>query len=142
MKRYVVGFIFSPRAGRVLLIEKRRPDWQKGRLNGVGGHIEEGETPIDAMVRETVEETGLLIEAKYWRLVCTMRHEGEYEIHFFKAFVHPDILTDARTMTDEPIGLYPASRLPRRAITNVRWIVPLCLDRHAQPFIVEDAGGN
>ena len=59
MRGYVCGFFFSPDRGRVLLIRKRRPAWQVGRLNGVGGKIEPGESPAQAMCREFREEAGL-----------------------------------------------------------------------------------
>jgi hypothetical protein len=36
---YVVGFAFDT-DGRVALIRKNRPEWQAGRLNGIGGHVE------------------------------------------------------------------------------------------------------
>jgi 8-oxo-dGTP pyrophosphatase MutT (NUDIX family) len=42
----------------LLLIHKQKPEWQKGRLNLVGGKIEEGEDPIAAAVRELKEEAG------------------------------------------------------------------------------------
>jgi 8-oxo-dGTP diphosphatase len=45
MQTYACGFLFSLDRTRVLLIRKRRPAWQAGRLNGVGGKIEPGETP-------------------------------------------------------------------------------------------------
>ena len=57
-KHYVLGFVFNYSKNQVLLIEKQRPAWQMGRWNGIGGEIEEGETPYQAMVRESVEETG------------------------------------------------------------------------------------
>ena len=57
--KYVLGFAFNKGCTEVLLIEKKRPNWMVGKLNGVGGHIEDGETPIDAMVREFKEETNL-----------------------------------------------------------------------------------
>ena len=44
----------------VLMIRKKRPDWQAGKLNLPGGHIEEGETPAEAAARELFEETGLI----------------------------------------------------------------------------------
>ncbi len=56
---YVAGFLFEPYMERVVLIQKEKPTWQKGRLNGVGGKMELGETPLQAMQREFREETGL-----------------------------------------------------------------------------------
>ena len=61
MKHYVVGFLFSDDRKKVVLIEKTHPGWQKGKWNGIGGHIEEGELPKDAMQREFNEEAGVLI---------------------------------------------------------------------------------
>ena len=37
---YVVGFAFDKKRENVALIQKNRPPWQKGKLNGIGGHIE------------------------------------------------------------------------------------------------------
>lgn len=59
----------------VLLIEKQRPEWQKGRLNGVGGKIEPGEADSSAMIREFAEETGLMTYGFQWKHVCTMTFE-------------------------------------------------------------------
>src|SRR5690349_13991679 len=41
---YALGFLFDG-TGRVVLIRKRRPAWQAGLLNGVGGKVEPGEAP-------------------------------------------------------------------------------------------------
>lgn len=45
---------------KVLLVEKQKPEWQKGLFNLVGGKIEAGEGPIDAAIRELHEESGLV----------------------------------------------------------------------------------
>lgn len=81
MKRFVCGFFFNKTKTEVLLIEKKRPDWQRGLLNGVGGHIETKdedtsisgvistlryETPREAMVREFQEETGIKTTHANW----------------------------------------------------------------------------
>lgn len=44
---------------RALLLEKGRPAWLAGLWNGIGGHVERGEYPFDAMVREAAEEAAL-----------------------------------------------------------------------------------
>ena len=59
--KYVVGYCFDPYFEHVVLIEKARPEWQAGKLNGVGGKIEPKETPRRAMVREFQEEAGVYI---------------------------------------------------------------------------------
>lgn len=52
--------IFLLRSDQVLLIRLNddRGSWG-GKFNGVGGHIEAGEDPLTAAMRETAEETGL-----------------------------------------------------------------------------------
>lgn len=41
--------------GRYLLVEEHTPEGL--RLNNPAGHLEQGETPLEAVVRETLEET-------------------------------------------------------------------------------------
>lgn len=81
MKRYVLGFCFNPAGDKVVLIRKTRPDWQAGKLNGVGGHIEKGESPIEAMKREFKEET-LWTEDCDWRPFGRLRGDGR-EVYLF-----------------------------------------------------------
>jgi len=42
----------------VLLVKKKNPPWQVGKYNLVGGKIEPGESPVDAAIREFIEEAG------------------------------------------------------------------------------------
>ncbi len=46
MKGYVLGFAFDEDYEWVALIKKNRPQWQAGKLNGVGGKIEPNETEV------------------------------------------------------------------------------------------------
>lgn len=66
MTDYVVGVIFCDRYDltefdypfvKLALLTKKYPDWQAGYLNGIGGKIEAGERPREAMYREAEEET-------------------------------------------------------------------------------------
>lgn len=40
---------------------KKKQDINAGKYIGVGGHIEEGESPVDCIKREVKEETGLTV---------------------------------------------------------------------------------
>ncbi|MDA3956946.1 8-oxo-dGTP diphosphatase [Oceanispirochaeta sp.] len=55
----VISYILD--GDNVLLIHKKK-GLGAGKINAPGGHIEEGETPLIAAVRETEEEVGLITD--------------------------------------------------------------------------------
>jgi 8-oxo-dGTP diphosphatase len=101
MTKYVLGFCFTPNLNYVVLIEKKRPEWQAGKLNAIGGHIEEGETPLQAMRREFIEETSLS-PTNDWTKFGVLRSPS-WETHLFHT-------TTTRTLpiqsTDELADLF------------------------------------
>jgi len=105
--QYVVGLIFDESFENILLIRKNRPDWQKGRLNGVGGKVEEQETSYEAMVRECEEECGLLLYN--WLLVENFSDSDSYEVHFF--ITQTPSLQKAYSKTDELIEIHNIKEL-------------------------------
>jgi 8-oxo-dGTP diphosphatase len=96
---YVCGFAFSEDLGRVVLIQKKRPDWQTGRFNGVGGHVEPGESFEQAMAREFEEETGVMSAPHSWEQFAAFR-SGAACVLFFKVR-NDKIVAKVKTMTDE-----------------------------------------
>ena len=106
MQDYVCGFLFTPDRTRVLLIRKRRPPWQAGRLNGVGGKVEPGETVEAAMRREFREEAAVDVADWLRGVVLTGAH---WRGHFFRAF--GDVAV-ARARTDEQLEVYPTADIP------------------------------
>lgn len=94
---YCLGFLTDPTGTQVLLMEKRRPSWQAGRLNGIGGKVEEGEDALGAMVRECREETTL--EVADWSPMGTIAFEGG-QVHVFHGKAD---LSLARSATDEQV---------------------------------------
>lgn len=129
-KVYCTGFMTD--GMRVALIEKNRPPWMSGKLNGIGGKLESFETPELAMVREFGEETGLL--HKDWRHFCTLRTKNKDEesvIYFYSAFVPTHVLSMLETRTDEPVRIVsirePAYELHQRSLPNVPWLFAMAL---------------
>lgn len=142
MKEYVLGFAFEPsdwRQDAVLLLEKRRPTWMVGMLNGVGGQIEPGESPAEAMVREFDEEI-LREDASPppWQPVCSFGEGQRWRVHVFRALGVPIRGYSART--DElarivAFGGAIGNRL--RLAPHVGWLIPLCLVQElGDPFHV------
>ena len=126
-KLYTCGFLVDDE-DHVLLIRKNRPAFQKGRLNGIGGKLEPGETPIQAMAREFREETGLDISEANWREFAVLHidaNETPSVVHFY---VTRGSLDGHRTMTDEELVVVDAHALPDECLWNLRWLIPLALD--------------
>lgn len=57
----VICYLFKENSVLMLFRNKKKKDINKEKWIGVGGHIEEGETPLEAIIRETYEETELRI---------------------------------------------------------------------------------
>lgn len=108
-KQYVLGFAFSQDRKSLILIRKLRPAWQEGKLNGVGGKVEENETPDYAMTREFKEETGVQTSTKDWTYFgnITFKQDimsGEALIHLYKMFSND--IYKCRTVEKEEISMF------------------------------------
>lgn len=55
---YTLGFIRCKDNNKILLLNRNKPPWM-GLYNGIGGKIQPNETPLECMIREANEETGL-----------------------------------------------------------------------------------
>ncbi len=127
MKYYCLGFLFARDLSTVLLIEKKRPAWQAGKLNGIGGKIEPTETALEAMVREFKEEAGFTVTD--WKKFARLTGP-DYTVDCFYA-VAVDSLNplDSCTFTDEYLTVVP---LPlddgEPVIRNLHWLVPMALE--------------
>lgn len=121
MQHYCLGFAFDD-LGRVALIEKQRPEWQRGLLNGIGGKVEFGETPIIAMHREFFEETGVSLPSGSWHSVGRMTGP-KFVVHVFTA-AHPNVRS-IRTVERESVALF-TEWANIRCIENVPALIALC----------------
>lgn len=134
MFRYTIGFLFSEDEKKVALIRKIQPSWQKNKLNGPGGKIEEGESPKAAMIREFKEETGVYIEN--WREFCVLSGT-DWQLHAFSAFSN-DIF-NVKTQESEQIGIFNVNALSQEnTIDNLRWLIPMALDQNNVYAIVTE----
>ena len=133
MEHYVMGFMFSLDGTQVALIHKLRPEWQMGLWNGIGGHIESGETPEEAMIREFIEETG--VETAWGHTLTFVCPGGT--VYVFRAGGPLELL---KTTTDEEVRAFPINTLPKKIMGNLRWIIPLQQARIQFPLAIHQWG--
>lgn len=124
MTEYVAGFQINPLYKTVSLIRKLKPDWQRGKLNAIGGKIEEGERPGQAMIREFHEEAGLVIHN--WAHFATV--QGDWgAVYFFRTF---SLLTP-HSKEEEQIEVHGIAEVPYdQCIPNLSWLIPLAIYTH------------
>lgn len=128
---YVCGFYFDHKVQRVVLIWKNKPAWQKGKLNGVGGKIENRELPIAAMRREFCEETGILHEE--WHNLITLEGE-DWRVHFFYTVGKDNEFEYAETRETEEVAKIDIESLDDYPhISNLRWLIPMAVYKHTHP---------
>jgi len=126
MTKYCLGFMFNENKTDVLLIEKQKPLWQAGKFNGIGGKVEEGETSVDAMIREFKEETG--IECNQWKYIISMGGE-DWNVDVFTCA--DDAVFNALTIEQETVNLIPICDIEQYPIiSNLLWLIPMCLDNN------------
>jgi 8-oxo-dGTP diphosphatase len=132
MIRYCLGFLFDEKENNIVLIRKLAPEHIKGKLNGVGGKIEDKESAIEAMEREFYEETGLKVPFELWKYKLSLVKQDEYEMHIFKA--NSPSLIGVGTKEKEEVAVYAMTSVLHpvnylNCVGNLRWIIPMIMDK-------------
>ena len=138
MKDYVLGFLFSENLENVALIRKEHPQWQKGKLNEIGGLIgidkngyKLDETPVQAMVREFAEETGVRLTEEDWIEYCVMGGK-DWSCRCFCAWSNAIHLVTSPT--DETVIIHKLEMLPNlNIIPNVPFLALMAKDKLVNP---------
>lgn len=124
MIEYCLGFAFNTTLDQVILIKKEQPKWQKGLLNGVGGKVEKGETPLKAMRREFREETGVDFEG--WLEFGVLRGL-DFRVFLYTIAISPNYFNEAKTVSNEIVVRQNTDNL-MGTISNLSWLVPMAKD--------------
>jgi len=127
-----LGFVFN--GDHCLLIQKNRPDWQKGRLNGIGGKLEPGEYVIPGVIREIEEETGypssLLCRLKWNHFTQMYFESSNARMHVLSAewtgldfwdYYDPDVDNGGE---GTPV-IVNINNLPNNCLPILHWLIPM-----------------
>ncbi|HEY1130550.1 MAG TPA: NUDIX hydrolase [Roseateles sp.] len=126
-------------AGRYLLVEEETPEGLM--LNNPAGHLEQGESPVEAVVREALEET-----ARHFVPEALL---GVYLARFVRP-ARSDDVTYLRLAFSGTVGEEIAGRSLDEGIRRTLWMseaeLAACTDRHRSPLVLQcvrdHAGGR
>lgn len=123
--KHVLGFVFNPDFTRVILIEKKKPAWQAGFFNGLGGAIDAGEYPDTAMRREFREECGLDIPEGNWFKFANLVG-ADFSVACYWATETEFFLWQHASPTDEFVCFPRLDRLSNlRPLNNLQWLIEM-----------------
>ena len=112
MKNTTLCYLMREDCYLMLYRNKKENDENEGKWIGVGGKMEENESPEDCLLREVAEETGLQLTRWQYRGIVTFVSdcwEGEY-MHLFTA----DGFSGTLSPCDEgELAWIPRSQLPQ-----------------------------
>lgn len=124
--RVRANLLFIVREGRILLIRKKR-GFGAGKINGPGGKIDPGETPLQSALRETEEELGIKPLDAEQRGELHFQFCDGHSLHCVVFLAH-DYAGDPQE-TEEAIPLWtPLDQIPYDAM----WAD----DRHWLPLLI------
>lgn len=135
---YCLGLAF--RDDDVLLMVKDHPEWQKGKLNGIGGHLERNEGFNEAMIREFKEETGVNTKFDDWkffqRLTITDKDENEHIIFCLVLrpdFSLPTVFVERNNEAVQWFDLYDLNI--HNTVEHLPWIIQLALEHQRHGLV-------
>ncbi len=98
-KMIASAYPFFVRDGKILLSLRKNTGYADGMYSLPAGHVEDGETITDCLVREAKEEIGVTIESRHVSLVHVMhRKEEDTRMDFF---------FEVHAWTGEPVNREP-----------------------------------
>ena len=116
--------------GELLLIKGPRRGWEMP-----GGQVEEGESLIEAAIREVKEETGIDIEIQKF---CGVFQNVEHSICSTLFLAKPIGGTFTTSAESLVVGFYPiATALEMVTWRNFKERIEYCLDERKQPFCID-----
>ena len=84
----VETLVLIHKSPKILLAMKKRK-FGKGHYNGFGGGVEDGESIIDCAIRETQEESGIIVSNLIYvgKILFKFLNsdEQDHEVHFYRA---------------------------------------------------------
>ena len=118
-----VSYLLLERDGKYLLTRRYNTGYRDGQYSLVAGHVDKGESFTCAMVRESHEEIGIIVNEKELDIVHIMhRREDDNE--------RVDVFLRARSWSGEIINCEPEK------CDELVWAAGNALPRNTVPYIV------
>lgn len=145
MRMIRTTLLYIIKDGKILLAEKKR-GFGAGKLNGVGGKIEPGESEVQGMLRECREEIGVTPINLEQRAVLhfDLFYKGEKEKEDTYVFVASDYIGELVESEEMKPSWYDINKLPfeRMFSDDELWLNSLIEGKKFEANVVMDENFN
>ncbi len=127
------SYLILRKGDEILLMLRQNTSYYDGWYTVPSGHVEEGESPIDAVIRETKEEIGLDLDRASIKHALTMyrvgTETGDRADYFFKVTNWQGEPINAEPMKCVEIGWFSIRSLPENLMHHVKDALE-CIEKH------------
>lgn len=123
LKLKIAVYIIFIKDDKVLLGRRVNTGWKDGYYGLPSGHLEENEGLVDALIRETKEETGVVLDSRDVDFVHVMHRWSNYADFFFTAKQwsgDPQVMEKDKC---DDMQWFPIGNLPKNTIPSVRFAI-------------------
>jgi len=118
-------YLILEKGDEILLMRRQNSGYYEGWYSVPAGHVEAGELPLDALLREVKEELGIELNKSKIRLVHSMyrtKHDetGDRMDLFFVATRWSGELVNGEPHKCSDIRWFPVAALPEHTVHHVR----------------------
>jgi 8-oxo-dGTP diphosphatase len=119
----VAVYLFLIKDDKILLSRRYKTGWMDGRYSLVAGHVDEGETISEAMIRETFEETKVKIN-KEDLIPATVIHRKSSDMEYIDFFFVSEKWEGEPTIGEpekcDQLKWFPISELPDELLPFIK----------------------
>jgi 8-oxo-dGTP diphosphatase len=140
-KRFTIRcavYVFLIKNNKIFLIKRHNTGWQDGNFGTASGHLEENETVLQAVIRETKEEAGVDVDKKDLKFILAMhrRSNADYVDLFFTSYKWKGIPTDAEKNKSSDCKWFSLDNLPENTVDNVK----IAIDNYRNNIMFSEIG--
>lgn len=120
---YAAAYLVLQKDGQVLLLRRANTNYRDGWYSLVAGHLEGGETAEQCIIREALEEAGIVLDIEDITVAHVMHRlapDREYFDIFLTANQWQGEITNSEPGKCDELKWYPANSLPEDVIPEVK----------------------
>lgn len=120
------AYVLPFRDGKVLLMRRANTPYCEGYYGVPSGHLEKGETPVQAATRELLEETGLRMSEEDLGLRYITFRQANHDYHDY--YFVTDVAAEVEPRLVEPescddMQWFDVSDLPENVVPEVTYVL-------------------